>query len=89
MPTTRRVRGLRATRLSLAGRRDDFTMDDLRTVAQAASMERGRVKSIVREVAAAVARWREVATQAGVLSEQIDMIEMAHRRDLAGDRSAR
>lgn len=68
--------------MSLAGKRDGFTVDDLRTVAATASMRRGRAEAIAREVVEAVSRWREFATSAGVLPKQVDLIADAHRRDL-------
>ncbi len=68
--------------MSAAGKRDGFTMDDLKTVAATGSMQRGRAESIAREVAAAVSRWREFATQASVFPKQIDQIARAHRLDL-------
>jgi serine/threonine-protein kinase HipA len=68
--------------MSAAGKRDGFTMDDLKTVAATASMQRGRAESIASEVAAAVSRWREFATQASVFPKQIDQIARAHRLDL-------
>jgi serine/threonine-protein kinase HipA len=69
--------------MSLAGKRDGFTLDDLRAVAATASMKRGRAEKIAREVASAVARWREFAAAAGVTERQTDMIAAVHRVDLA------
>ena len=68
--------------MSLAGKRDGFTFDDLEAVAEMASMKRGRAEAITREVTAAVTRWREFAEQAGVLPDQIEKIGNAHRLDL-------
>ena len=56
--------------------------DDFKSVAETASMKRGRAEAIAREVAAAVARWREFAEQAGVLPDQIEKIGNAHRLGL-------
>ena len=69
--------------MSLAGKRDGFTLADLKAVAETASMKRGRAEAIAREVAKAVARWREFAATAGVAPRQIDMIADVHRLDLA------
>ncbi len=68
--------------MSLAGKRDGFTLDDLKTVAMTASMQRGRAEVITREVIEAVSRWREFAAEAGVVSTQTDLIGKVHRTDL-------
>jgi serine/threonine-protein kinase HipA len=68
--------------MSLAGKRDGFTLDDLKAVAATASMKRGRAEAITREVTAAVARWREFAAAAGVAERQISMIAGVHRLEL-------
>lgn len=69
--------------MSLAGKRDGFTLEDLKSVAETASMKRGRAEAIAREVTKAVSRWREFADDAGVAAKQIDMIAAVHRLDLA------
>ncbi len=68
--------------MSLAGKREGFTLEDLRAVAETASMRRGRAEAIAREVTTAVARWREFAATAGVPPKQIEMIAAAHPLDL-------
>ena len=64
--------------MSLAGKRDGFTLEDLKAVAAAASMKRGRAEAIAHEVATAVSRWREFAATAGVAPKQADMIAGVH-----------
>jgi serine/threonine-protein kinase HipA len=68
--------------MSLAGKREGFTLEDLKAVADTASMKRGRAEVIAREVAKAVSGWRKFAAMAGVASKQIDMIADVHRLDL-------
>ena len=68
--------------MSLAGKRDGFTFDDFKGVAETASMKRGRAEAITREVAAAVGRWPEFAQQAGVVPDQIEKIGNVHRLNL-------
>ena len=68
--------------MSLAGKRDGFTLDDLKAVAATASMKRGRAEKIAREVTSAVTRWREFAAAAGVTERQTEMIAAVHRVDL-------
>lgn len=69
--------------MSLAGKRDGFTYEDLRSVSEHAAMRRGRAADIVREVVEAVSRWREFADEAGVLPRQAELIARTHRLDLA------
>lgn len=68
--------------MSLAGKREGFTLKDLKTVAQTASMKRGRAEAIAREVTTAVSQWREFAATARVAPKQVDMIADVHRLDL-------
>ncbi|RLB60149.1 MAG: type II toxin-antitoxin system HipA family toxin [Deltaproteobacteria bacterium] len=49
--------------MSLNGKRDDFTREDFRTCAEAASMKRGRADEIFEEVRSVVSRWREYAEE--------------------------
>ena len=73
--------GTASHQMSVAGKLDGFTFDDFETVANTASMKRGRAKAITVEVVRAVARWREFATMAGVALEQAAAIGKAHRTD--------
>jgi serine/threonine-protein kinase HipA len=68
--------------MSLAGKREGFTLDDFKAVAETASMQRGRAEAIAIEVTRAVSRWREFAAAAGVVPRQIEMIADVHRLDL-------
>ncbi|TVQ30912.1 MAG: type II toxin-antitoxin system HipA family toxin [Phycisphaeraceae bacterium] len=65
--------------MSLNQKRDGFTTDDFRAVAETASMKRGRSDAILAEVIDAVRRWREFAEKAGVSSQQTGQIAGAHR----------
>jgi serine/threonine-protein kinase HipA len=65
--------------MSLNGKRDGYTMDDFKAVAETASMMRGRAEAIVQEVKNAVKQWREFATQAGVIANQIEQIAAVQR----------
>jgi len=69
--------------MSVNGKREGFVFDDLAAVARGASMARGRAREIVAEVTAAVARWREFATAAGVREADAERIAAAHRLELA------
>lgn len=68
--------------MSLAGKREGFTLEDLKAVADTASMKRGRAEVIAREVAKAVSGWREFAAMARVAATQIELIADVHRLDL-------
>lgn len=68
--------------MSLNGKRDHFTFDDLRAVAEAASFKRGRARAILAQVSGAVARWREFAELAAVPHERRDAIAATHRLEL-------
>ena len=52
--------------MSLNGKRDGFTLDDLPACAKSAVMKRGRAETIVKEVTEVVANWREFANKVGV-----------------------
>ena len=69
--------------MSIANRRDGFTMDDMRSAANAASMKRGRAEAIVGEVCAAVTRWEEFARSADVDPARAKAIGAVHRVQLA------
>ncbi len=68
--------------MSVNGRRDGFTVADLRACASSAGMKAGRAESILRDVTAAVEKWPEVSAQVGVGHESIAMVRAAHRLSL-------
>lgn len=68
--------------MSLAGKRDDFTRSDLRACARTAGMKRGRAETILDEVRAAVIRWDDWATAAGVSESHARRIALSHRREI-------
>ena len=68
--------------MTLNGKRDGFSADDLRACARSASMKRGRAKAILDEVRSAVVRWPEVATEVGVGDRWIESIRRSHRLEL-------
>ena len=65
--------------MSLNGKRDGFTMDDFKAVAETVSLKRGRAETIVHEVADAVKQWHDFASQAGVSARQAEQISSVHR----------
>jgi serine/threonine-protein kinase HipA len=68
--------------MTLNGKRDRFTVADLRAVGEAASMKRGRPERILDEVQTAVSDWPRFAEQAGVDADQTRKIAAAHRLSL-------
>ncbi len=52
--------------MSLAGKRDGFTMEDLREAGRAASLKPRQIRTILQQVGEATARWPEFAAAAGV-----------------------
>lgn len=68
--------------MSMNQKRDGFTTEDFRAVAETASMKRGRADTILAEVIDAVRRWPEFAEKAGVTPEQTKQIAAAHRLSL-------
>ncbi len=75
--------------MTLNGKQDGFTMEDLRACAASAGLKRGRAETILEEVRAAVLRWPEFAQQAGVRSSPLDLIRSAFRLDFPGHRVRR
>ena len=60
--------------MTMNGKRDDFTIDDFKACAKAASMKRGRAEGILNEVQETVSHWNDYAEEAAVpasLREQI------------------
>jgi len=65
--------------MTLNGKRDEFTMADFDACAKSSLMKRGRARTIIEEVSAAVARWPEFATEARVSDEWREKIQKSHR----------
>ena len=68
--------------MSINGKRDGFTLDDLRACAKSAMMKRGRAEKIVEEVRTAVMQWPDFAGKAGVTDDWTAQIKANHRLDL-------
>jgi serine/threonine-protein kinase HipA len=68
--------------MTAAGKRDGFTVEDLRACAQTASMKRGAAQRILAEVSDAVADWPRFATEAGVPADRVAAIANTQRLDL-------
>jgi serine/threonine-protein kinase HipA len=65
--------------MSLNGRRDGFTVADLRAVARVAGLPRGRAERILAEVVEVVAGWPALAAEVGVEERMAAQIARSHR----------
>ncbi|MGY6588637.1 MAG: type II toxin-antitoxin system HipA family toxin [Wenzhouxiangella sp.] len=70
--------------MSLAGKRNDFTHDDLLAFASNVGVKATRAKRTIKEVADAVGRWRAFAEQAEVDPSDMSRIEKTFRMTLRG-----
>lgn len=67
-------------RIDRGGKRDGFTREDFRELGRFLSFKRGRADALLDEVAGAVARWPEIAADAGVAGRVIEEVGAHHRR---------
>jgi serine/threonine-protein kinase HipA len=65
--------------MSVAGKRDAFTIEDLRECARTAAMKRGSAERILTDVMETIAGWQRYAEDAGVGDEQAAAIGRTHR----------
>jgi serine/threonine-protein kinase HipA len=70
---------LNSHQTTLAGKRDGFTVADIRAAAELAGLPRGRGRAILSEVTEVVAGWRELAEETGVDERLATHIGSAHR----------
>ncbi|MGE4426877.1 MAG: type II toxin-antitoxin system HipA family toxin [Solirubrobacteraceae bacterium] len=75
-------RWLQAHQMTINGKRDDFTVDDLRTVARVAGLRRGRSDRVLREIVDVVAEWPTIADDVGVDEHLRDAARASHRLEL-------
>jgi serine/threonine-protein kinase HipA len=66
--------------MSVNGKRDDFVLDDLVSLARAADIKRRRALAIVEEIDAALERWPALAAEAGIEGQTVRKIAAAQRR---------
>ena len=72
-------RWLDSHQMSVNGKRDGFSVADLRAAARIAGLRRGRAESILAEVGDVVAGWSGVAEEAGVDKQLAERIARSHR----------
>ncbi|MFK7830302.1 MAG: type II toxin-antitoxin system HipA family toxin [Congregibacter sp.] len=68
--------------MSLAGKRDNFEIQDLLGFAAVAGVKKARTKAILAELSAALTRWPSFAAIAGVPEPDARRIERTHRSEL-------
>jgi serine/threonine-protein kinase HipA len=68
--------------MSINGKRNGFTAADLRDVADLGGLKRGRAETILAEVSAVVAGWREIAEEVGIDEVMATRIASSHRLHL-------
>ncbi len=65
--------------MSINGKRDGFTVADLREVARLGGLKQGRAEAVLAEVSGAVAGWREIAATVGLEEATSERIARSHR----------
>lgn len=65
--------------MSMAGKRDDFTREDLLRFAASCGLKKPVALRVLGDVVAAVGNWRRSATLAGVEKADVQRIERTHR----------
>jgi serine/threonine-protein kinase HipA len=65
--------------MSLGGKRDAFTLDDIRTVADTFSLRRGCAREMIDTVQRAAKRWPEFAAEAGIPASDAERIGATYR----------
>jgi len=69
---------LDAHQMSINGKRDGFSVADLRAVAAVAGLKRGRAEAILAEVSDVIAGWPRVAEEVGVDEQMVEQIARSH-----------
>jgi serine/threonine-protein kinase HipA len=76
-------RWLNSHQMTINGKRDDITLDDLRAAARVAGLKRGRADGILGEVTEAVRDWPRIAREVGVREDLAREAARTHRLRLA------
>ncbi|MGH2831547.1 MAG: type II toxin-antitoxin system HipA family toxin [Solirubrobacteraceae bacterium] len=74
---------LESHQMSINGRREDFTLEDLRAVARVAGLPRGRAERILAQVSETVGEWSTLAAEVGVEQSMAERIARSHRLRLS------
>jgi serine/threonine-protein kinase HipA len=69
--------------MSINGKREGFSVADLRAAARVAGLKRGRAEAILSEVSEAVTRWPTIAEEVGIEEKMAEEIARSHRLQLS------
>ena len=72
-------RWMQAHQMTVAGKRDCFTLEDLRQVERAGGLRRGSARRALDDVAAVVAEWPRIADELGIDERTRDQARASHR----------
>lgn len=72
-------RWMQAHQMTVAGKRDGFTLEDLRQVERAGGLRRGSARRALDDVAAVVAEWPRIADELGIDERTRDQARASHR----------
>lgn len=65
--------------MSINGKRDGFTVADLRAIADVAGLPHGRAEAILMEITDVVSSWREIAEEVDINERMAERIAASHR----------
>jgi serine/threonine-protein kinase HipA len=65
--------------MSVNGKRQGFTLEDLQACARNASMKRGRAETILGEVTESVRKWPDFAERADIPAQTVKRLAGLHR----------
>jgi serine/threonine-protein kinase HipA len=68
----------RGQEMPLHGKRREFVLEDFLAFGKLLMLKRGRVTTLLEQVASAIERWREFASKAGVDEHRVDQIAKVH-----------
>jgi serine/threonine-protein kinase HipA len=66
--------------MSINGKRDNFTIEDIQACEKNVGLKRGSSKEIVREIQHVVSRWTEFASEAGISEQKAQEYARGHRQ---------
>ena len=68
--------------MSLNGKRDDFSRDDLLSFGKVGGIKKNRASQLLDQIATAITAWAGFAIRGGVPDKDIKRIELTFRKDL-------
>ena len=68
--------------MSLNGKRDDFSRDDLLSLGKVGGIKKNRASQLLGQIATAITGWTEFATSGGVPDQDVKRIERTFRKNI-------